>query len=251
MQRAKIIVIEGTDGSGKETQSTRLFNYYKQQGLKVKSYSFPKYSSPTGRIVGGPYLGKEEIGETFFPETSAGVDPLVSSMYYAADRRYNFLSNIEEDIYDNDVVILDRYTTSNMGHQVGKAKTDEEAMKILRFIETLEFDLCELPRPDLVVFLHMPYEAARDLRKSRKSGDGNENSESHLRNAEKAYVKIAELQRWHYIDCLKSDAYSGIDDVKTIDEISEEIISVVNERLVETPMIKRMTRFNEQKNNSN
>ena len=103
MKRAKIIVIEGTDGSGKETQSKKIEEHYKNEGLKVKTYSFPEYSSPTGKIVGGSYLGKPEIGDSVFPETSANVDPLVSSLYYAADRRYNFLKYIEEELYKNDI----------------------------------------------------------------------------------------------------------------------------------------------------
>ena len=243
MERAKIIVIEGTDGSGKETQSNKLFDYYVNKGYKVKRYSFPVYSSPTGKIVGGPYLGKKEIEETYFPETSAGVDPLVSSLYYAADRRYNFLAEIEDELYNNDIVILDRYTTSNMGHQVGKAKTKEDKMKILKFIETLEFDLCELPRPDIVIFLHMPFEASRDLRKGREYGDGNENSESHLRSAEESYLEIASLQGWHYINVIKSKKYGSVSDIKSIDEISEEVIKAVEEVLNEDSDGERMTRY--------
>jgi dTMP kinase len=61
MKKAKILVIEGTDGSGKETQSKLLFDYLNSIGIKVKKYSFPVYSSSTGKIVGGPYLGKGEI----------------------------------------------------------------------------------------------------------------------------------------------------------------------------------------------
>ena len=98
---AKIIVIEGTDGSGKETQSKKLESYYLENGYKVKRYSFPVYESATGRIVGGPFLGKPEIMDTFFEETSSHVDPLVSSLYYAADRRYNFLKEIEKELEEN------------------------------------------------------------------------------------------------------------------------------------------------------
>ena len=242
MKRAKLIVIEGTDGSGKETQSKKLESYYLEKGLNVKRYSFPIYSSPTGRMVGGPYLGKSEYGETYFPETSAGVDPLVSSLYYAADRRYNFLKEIEEEMNNNDVIILDRYITSNMGHQAGKAKTDKERDKILRFIEILEYDLCELPRPDKVVFLHMPFEAAKELRKDRASGDGNENNEEHLRNAEKTYVYIAKKYGWDYINCLRTDKYRSLEDIKSIDEISEEVIKLCEEKMT-LKNIQRMTRF--------
>jgi dTMP kinase len=244
MKRAKILVIEGTDGSGKETQSKRLVEHLNNQGLKVKSYSFPIYSSPSGKIVGGPYLGKPEINESYFPETSANVDPLVSSLYYAADRRYNFLKEIENEIYNNDIIILDRYVTSNMGHQAGKAKNKKERNQILKFIEKLEFDLCELPRPDKVIFLHMPFEAAKELRKDRTAGDGNENSESHLRHAEKNYVEIAKMYNWHYINCIKTKKYSSIEDIKSIEEISEEINEIVNALMKEeSASIKKLTRF--------
>ncbi len=244
MNRAKILVIEGTDGSGKETQSKKLLEYLESLNLKVKRYSFPIYDSPTGKIVGGPYLGKPEISEGYFEETSANVDPLVSSLYYAADRRYNFLNSIEDELYKNDVVILDRYTTSNMGHQAGKAKTEEERNRVLDFIEKLEFDLCELPRPDKVIFLHMPFEAAKELRSGRAAGDGNENSEIHLRHAEKTYVEIAKRYNWYYINCIKSEEYKSLEDIKSIDEIGEEIISVVDAFLKEENAdIKKLSRF--------
>ena len=243
MNRAKIIVIEGTDGSGKETQSKKIEEYYKSQGLNVKRYSFPCYNTPTGKIVGGAYLGKPEISESVFPETSSKVDPLVSSLYYAADRRYNFLKFIEEEIYKNDIIILDRYTTSNMGHQAGKAKSKEEKDKILRFIEVLEFELCELPKPDIVIFLYMPFEAAKELRKGRTSGDGNENNEEHLRKAEQTYLDISSRYEWLRINCLKR-AFKGIEDIKSIDEISKEIIEKLNKKLKSKPeKIKKMTRF--------
>ncbi len=242
MKRAKILVIEGTDGSGKETQSKKLLEYLKNKKVKVKSYSFPIYNTPTGKIVGGPYLGKSEISESFFPESSANVDPLVSSLYYAADRRYNFLKEIEDEMYTQDIIILDRYITSNMGHQAGKAKNDKDREKILHFIEVLEYDLCELPYPDKVIFLHMPFEAAKELRKDRVSGDGNENNENHLRNAEKTYVYIAKKYGWDYINCIKGKTFNKLEDIKTIDEISEEVIRVCEEKIT-LKKINKMTRF--------
>lgn len=244
MNRAKLIVIEGTDGSGKETQSKKLESYYLSLGLKVKRYSFPIYSSSTGKIVGGPYLGKPEICETFFEETAPKVDPLVSSLYYAADRRYNFLNEIESEIYKNDIIILDRYITSNMGHQAGKAKTKKDREKILNFIEVLEYGLCELPKPDLVLFLHMPFEASFELRKGRVAGDGNENDPEHLKNAEKTYIEIAKKYNWSYINCLKVNKFNKLEDIKSIDEISNEIVSITNKCLKEkSNKLDKMTRF--------
>ena len=243
-KRAKIVVIEGTDGSGKETQSKLLYEHLTRNGLKVKNYSFPMYGTPTGKIVGGPYLGKPEICTSFFEEKSAAVDPLVSCLYYAADRRYNFLREIEGELTKNDVVLLDRYVTSNMGHQSGKAHTPELRAKILKFIETLEYDLCELPKPDEVVFLHMPCEAAKELRKGRPASDGNEDSEEHQKAAELAYVQIAKDNGWDIIDCLKTATFQTLEDIRTIPEISEEVIQIVENCLgKENGPLRKMTRF--------
>lgn len=243
MKRAKIIVIEGTDGSGKETQSNLIIEYFKNKKAKIKKFSFPIYDSPTGKIVGGPYLGKTDICSSYFDETSANVDPLVSSLYYAADRRYNFLNKIEEELYKNDIIILDRYTTSNMGHQVGKAKNDKERDKILKFIDTLEFDLCQLPRPDLVIFLHMPYNASLELRKGRICSDGNEANKEHLINAENAYLYVCNKYKWNYINCLNSE-YKDINSIKSIEEINKEVINIIEENINKKNIRnKKMSRF--------
>ncbi len=244
MKRAKILAIEGTDGSGKQTQSEKLMYYYKEKGLKVKSFSFPVYDSPTGKIVGGPYLGKKEICDSYFNESSALVDPLVSSLYYAADRRYNFLKEIENELYKNDLIILDRYTTSNMGHQVGKAKNKVQMEQILSFLELLEFNLCELPRPDITVFLHMPYEATIELRKDRKNGDGNENNPKHLKRAEEAYLYVAKKYHWDSINCIKTKKMKSINDIKSINEIFNEVKNIVDKKInMKATKINKMTRF--------
>lgn len=240
---AKIIVIEGTDGSGKETQSKKLESYYLENGYKVRRYSFPVYESATGKIVGGPFLGKPEIMDTFFEETSSHVDPLVSSLYYAADRRYNFLNEIEKELEENDIVILDRYTTSNMGFQVAKAKNEKDREKILRFLDILEYDLCELPRPDLVLFLHMPFEAASELRKGREFSDGNEADLEYQKHSEETYLYLCDKCDWKYINCINGE-YHGLEDIKSIDTISKEIITLVDQEIKkEENQVMKMTRF--------
>lgn len=243
MKRAKIIVVEGTDGSGKETQSNLIKKYFEEKGLKIKSYSFPVYKSPTGRIVGGPYLGKSDIEKSYFEETSANVDPIVSSLYFAADRRYNFLKEIEEEIYKNDIVILDRYTQSNMGHQAGKAKSKSKKDKILDLLEKLEFEMCELPRPDIVVFLHMPCKATAELRKGRMATDGNEASPSHLKNAEDTYLYLCKKYKWNYINCINGK-YKDTSSIKSVEEINSEIIKVIETKLKQkSNKLNKMTRF--------
>ena len=127
--RGKLIVIEGTDCSGKETQVKKAVARFKDMGINVYNYSFPMYDTPTGRIVGGPYLGKSYIGPGWFAEGAANVDALTASAYYAADRRYN-IGIINKHLEDGDIVILDRYVESNMAHQGGKLKTREEREKM-------------------------------------------------------------------------------------------------------------------------
>ena len=115
VRRGRLIVVEGTDCSGKETQTNLLLEKLREDNFKVKKYSFPNYNSATGKIVGGPYLGKDYICDGWFKEGASNVDPKVSSLYYAADRKYNIWV-IEEDLKNGIDVILDRYVYSNMAH---------------------------------------------------------------------------------------------------------------------------------------
>ena len=114
--RGKIIVIEGTDCSGKETQSKLLEKKLIEMGLKCIRFEFPNYDSPTGKIVGGAYLGREDISKSYFEEGANNVDPYIACLYYAADRKYN-ISKINEYLDNGYYVIIDRYTTSNQAHQ--------------------------------------------------------------------------------------------------------------------------------------
>lgn len=221
--KGKIIVIEGTDCSGKETQSKLLEKYLNSNGINCIRMSFPAYDTPTGKIVGGPYLGKEEICPSYFEDGSADVDPYISCLYYAADRKYN-IEKVNKYIDDGYIVILDRYTTSNMAHQGGKIEDSEERFNMYQWIDKLEYWLLKLPKPDITIFLHMPYTSSCELKKNRKSLDGNEKSETHLKNAEKAYIELSELYNWDRIECVESDR------IKSIEEISSEIINMLKEK---------------------
>ena len=132
--KGKLIVIEGTDCSGKETQSNLLIEKLKKQNIRIEKFSFPNYNSPTGRIIGGPYLGKKYICDGWFPEGAPNVDPKVSALFYAADRLYN-IDKIKFLLENGVNVILDRYVFSNMAHQGGKIEnknilTSKLALKI-------------------------------------------------------------------------------------------------------------------------
>ena len=211
--RGKLIVIEGTDCSGKETQTKLLVEKLNRINIKCERFSFPMYDSPTGKIVGGPYLGKEYISEGWFPEGAINVDPKVASLYYAADRKYNINKII--DLINNGVnVILNRYSYSNLAHQGGKIKDKEERFKMYDWLDKLEFDLLELPHADIKVFLHMPYEAALILKRNREEGmDQHESSREHLIAAENAYLEIASIYGFKTIECNDGKEPRKIEDI--------------------------------------
>lgn len=215
--KGKLIVIEGTDCSGKQTQSKLLADKLNQLGYRAVCLSFPMYNTPTGRIVGGCYLGKPEIGESYFPEGSVGVDPKIASLYYAADRKYN-IGKIKQYIEDGYFVILDRYTSSNMAHQGCKVLDKEERFNVFQFIDKLEYWLLDLPKADITFLLHVPSEVSQELMKNREFIDGHEKDPDYLKNAELTYLELSELYNWKRIDCVEFGK------MKPIDQIHEEIL---------------------------
>ncbi len=220
----KLIVIEGTDCSGKNTQSNLLKERLEKDGYQVKIVSFPMYDTPTGKIVGGPYLGKPSICDGWFKESANNVPPKVASLYYAADRLYN-IKTINEYLEKNYIVILDRYTTSNMAHQAGKIPDKEERYQMFKWLEKLEYDLLELPRPEVKIFLHMPYKYSKELQNNREELDQHEKSLDNLINAENAYLEMTDLYNFHKIECVKDDK------IKSISEISDEVYNYVKDLL--------------------
>ena len=210
--RGKIIVIEGTDCSGKETQSKLVEEKLNKLGKKCIRFNFPMYDTPTGKIVGGPYLGKEEMGEGYFPEKADKVDPHIASLYYAADRKYN-MDKITPYLEQGYYVILDRYTPSNLAHQGSKIKDKDERFLMYQWIDKLEYWLLGLPKPDQTIFLHMPYEYSIKLRCNRNTTDEHERSEEHLKQAEESYIELSELYNWTKIECIKDGAIRSVEDI--------------------------------------
>ena len=177
------------------------------------------YDTPTGKIVGGAYLGKKEIGESIFIEGAVNVDPYVVSMYYAADRKYNIpkiLEYLEKDYY----VILDRYTTSNLAFQGSKIKDKDERFNMYQWIDKLEYWLLKLPKPDKTIFLHVPYEYTKLLIEKRNL-DEHEKDEEYLKQAEESYIELSELYNWDKIECVKNN------ELRSIEDINNEIIELI------------------------
>jgi dTMP kinase len=229
--KGKLIVVEGTDCSGKETQVKLLEKKLNNRGIKAKHISFPNYDTPTGKVIGACYLGKKElcddlgIKDGLFIEGASHVDSFVSSLYYAADRKYN-INKILDLLNDGVNVILDRYTFSNMAHQGGKIINQAERFSFFKKIEILEFDLLELPRPDLVVLLYVPYHVTVELQKSRNEElDQNEIDKKHLKLAEQTYLELRALYHFKMIECVEQDKMRSIEDINDeLEKIVEDII---------------------------
>ena len=227
--RGKLIVIEGTDCSGKETQTLLLEQKLNDMGIDSKRLSFPMYNSPTGQIVAACYLGKEEYCDYLFKDGIRGlfkegaseVDYLTSSLYYAADRRYN--SKEINNLLDKGInVILDRYLYSNLAHQGGKIKDRNDRYKYFDKMETLEFDILEIPKPDKVIFLYVPYDVAVELKKKRdESMDQHESNKEHLINAEHTYFELADRYNFDVVNCSVNGK------IRTINSINDELYSKV------------------------
>lgn len=227
--RGKLIVIEGTDCSGKETQTLLLEKKLNSFNIKTKHLSFPMYDTPTGEIIATCYLGKEEYCNKLFKdninglfeEGASNVDYLTSSLYYAADRRYN--SNKITELLNNGInVILDRYIYSNLAHQGGKISSGESRYAFYKKMELLEFEILEIPKPDKVIFLYVPYDVALELKKNRQEkADQHEMSKEHLVNAEHSYFELADLYKFDIINCAPDN------NMRSMESINEELYSKV------------------------
>lgn len=220
--KGKIIIIEGTDCSGKQTQSERLTkNIIEKLNKKAIKFQFPRYDTPTGRIIGGPYLGKPDMGEGYFKEGAPNVPAKVAALYFAADRYYN-INEIKQHIDKGYIVVLDRYVESNMAFQGGKIFEKKKRYEMYEFLSKLEYELLGLPKADIKIFLHMPYDYACELKKSRKElPDQHERDEKILRNAEKSYIEIAKEYSYKTISCVSAKK------IKTIDQIADEVFEYV------------------------
>lgn len=220
--KGKLIVIEGTDCSGKETQANLVIQNLRKVELQVERFSFPNYESPTGRIIGGAYLGKKHLGDSLFPEGAVAVDPKVAALYFAADRKYN-IHKITWLLDHGIHVILDRYVYSNMAQQGCKIEEETERKEMYRWLERLEFDLLELPKPDVAIFLHMPTSKVEELKKDREEAlDQHEHDSMYLKNAEQSYMELSEIYNFSKIDCVKDNQ------IRKIEEIQNDILDILS-----------------------
>ena len=217
----KLIVIEGTDGSGKETQSTKLYEKLLNRNMNVKLIKFPNYDSPSSGLV-KMYLNGD------FGSNPSDVNAYVASTFYAVDRFASYKIEWKSFYENGGIVIADRYTTSNMIHQASKIADEEERERFLKWLWNFEFTMFELPKPDTVFFLDMPIEYSKKLIEYRDNKiTGNEEKDIHEKNIQ--YLKdsyniskeLANKYGWKNINCINNGK------IKTVDEIHNEIYSIL------------------------
>ncbi|MGF6906662.1 dTMP kinase [Fusobacterium sp. PH5-44] len=221
----KLIVIEGTDGSGKETQSNLLFDNLKKMGIKIQKISFPNYESPACEPVKMYLAGK-------FGKDPLSVNPYPISMMYAIDRYASFKEKWEEFYNDDGVIITDRYVTSNMIHQGSKILDLDEKKIYLDWLCDLEYDKIKVPRADITIFLNMPIEKSFELMAERKNKitgeskkDIHEENRKYLEISYQTACDISTQYNWEEIKCMENNQ------LKTIEEIQEEISEKVKKIL--------------------
>lgn len=220
---AKLIIMEGLDGSGKSTQTQLLEDYFKDNNLDYKKIKLPDYDSPSSTLV-NMYLGGE------FGKDANDVNAYAAGAFYAVDRFASFKLNWKKD-YDNGTIILaDRYATSNSIYQMEKIdKKDWD--EYLDWSEDFEYNKIGIPRPDAVIFLDMPVEISQKLMTSRYNGDEgkkdvHEANVQFLNNCRKSALYAARKQGWYVVEC--SDGEKPY----TIDEIHNKIIKIVKEEIL-------------------
>lgn len=199
------IAIEGTDGSGKGTQTDLLVSRLKAEGKAVEMISFPQYGQSSAAIVedylNGAFGTAEEVG------------PYRGSIFYAIDR-YAAATKIKTWLAENKIVIANRYVGSNMAHQGGKILDQAAQDAYFAWVHNLEYTIFAIPQPELNIILHMPARAAQTLVDSKvareylhgKKRDIHEDNLQHLERAETTYLRLVEkFSEFKKIECAENN----------------------------------------------
>lgn len=216
-----LIIIEGGDGSGKATQTKALAERLSREGYNVRTVSFPNYDSPAAMPV-KMYLAGD------FGHKPSDVNPFVASTLYAVDRFASYRMDWEEFYKSGGIILADRYTTSNMIHQMVKYEDAKERQQFLSWLEDLEFVKFGLPRPDCVCLLDMPLKTSEALMKDRvhktggATGDIHEHDHEYLLRVHGAYDELVQVYGWERVTCANE-----VGDLRSIEEIHEDVYDLV------------------------
>jgi dTMP kinase len=229
--QGKLIVLEGIDGSGKGTQLKLLRERLEKEGIKTTSLAFPQYgkksSGPIEEYLNGKYGKPDEV------------NPYAASLFYAIDR-FDVSKEIKARLHEKYLVVLDRYVDSNAGHQGGKIKDSREREKFIEWLYDIEYRILGIPKPDLVIILHVPAEIGQKLvaQKERRSyidggnkTDTHETDLEHLKSAEASYLWLAKkyLKDHRLIKCVENGQ------LLTPEEIHNKLWGVLQETKIISP----------------
>lgn len=225
----KLIVLEGTDGSGKSTQFRLLCERLKRQGTPFQRLVFPQYSEPSSALI-KMYLGGE------FGSHPTDVNPYAASTFYAVDRYASWKKVWSQAYQAGGLILSDRYTTSNAVHQGSKLSLEEQGA-FFDWLCDLEYRKMGLPRPDVVIYLDMPTEYSIRLLRSREcetntKGDIHEVDPEYLSVCRQTALRAANHYHWHVISCISADGQ-----IREIEQIHQEIFDLI---LKKVPTIHTM-----------
>ena len=213
LKKGRFIVIEGTDGSGKATQTKYLAEKLKSLSMPFELADFPQYGKPSAyfaeKYLRGEYGTAEEVGA------------YRGSLFYAVDR-YDKSFEIRQWLAEGKTVISNRYVSANMGHQAGKIKNKAKREKFLKWLEELEYGVFGIPKPDLTILLYVPPEVGQkfvDQKGERAYTKGakrdiHEADLKHLEDSAAAYLDVAKKYKWTVVDYRKKDGILSLAEVQ-------------------------------------
>ena len=206
----KLIVLEGTDGSGKSTQFARLKQRLEEQGVPFICLKFPQYEEESSALI-RMYLGGQ------FGSRPFDVNGYAASAFYAVDRYASYKKVWGEWYEQGGVVLADRYTTSNAVHQASKV-TAEEREGFFHWLYDFEYDKLGLPQPDQVFYLDVPTDASVSMLRSRESStdtqaDIHEKDTAYLRTCRESAAQAADVLGWYRVQCVRDGHMRAIDDI--------------------------------------
>ena len=210
MKKGRLIVLEGTDGSGKATQTQLLADRLRREGYPVRQLTFPRYQEDSSMLV-RMYL------EGRFGKEPGDVNAYAASTFYAVDRYASYKEDWGGWYEEGGLVVTDRYTTANAVHQTAKLP-EGERLAYLDWLFHFEYGLMGLPRPDLVLYLDLPAELSAALRRQRKQETGaaadiHEADEAYLRACRANGTRVAAYSGWQVIRCDRDGLVRPVEDI--------------------------------------